>query len=77
MGVMSERKKLLWHDYVSCLQCGGGGARLSMRNGREVGNSPGQQRSGEAFPGPHSESTGGQGRGFVGAFLVSAGLGVL
>lgn len=51
-----------------------------MQNGREVGNSPGQQRSGgggAAFPGPHSESTGGQGRGFVGAFLVSAGLGVL
>ena len=38
MGVMSERKKLLWHDYVSCLQCGGGGARLSMHKGREVGN---------------------------------------
>lgn len=46
MGVMSERKKLLWHDYVSLLQCGGGGARLSMQNGREVGNSPGQKRSG-------------------------------
>lgn len=54
MGVMSERKKLLWHDYVSCLQCGGGGARLSMHKGREVGNSPGQQRSG-GLPPPHAQ----------------------
>lgn len=72
-----ERKRALLHDYVSRLQCVGGGASLSMQNGRDWETFQGNKKTLGTFPAPHSESTDEQGWYLAGVFSASAALWVL